>query len=100
MGYLHQGHTNLMDKGKEYADILITSIFVNPLQFGPNEDFEQYPRDEERDITIAEKHGVDYLFMPSVEEMYQGKKTISLQVESRAHVLCGKSRPGHFDGVV
>lgn len=100
MGYLHEGHISLMDKGKDYTDILITSIFVNPLQFGPNEDFERYPRDEERDQAIAKKYGVDYLFMPSVEEMYPGNNILSLQVRKRTDVLCGKSRPGHFDGVV
>lgn len=100
MGYLHEGHTSLMDKGKEYADILITSIFVNPLQFGPDEDFERYPRNEKQDQLIAQKHGVDYLFMPTAEEMYPGNHIVSLHVKKRTDVLCGKSRPGHFDGVV
>ncbi|MGP4041315.1 pantoate--beta-alanine ligase [Gracilibacillus sp. D59] len=99
MGYLHEGHTTLMDESKKYADVLITSIFVNPLQFGPNEDFERYPRDEERDQKIAEQHGVDILFMPTVDQMYPQDSTVAIQVKKRTEVLCGKSRPGHFDGV-
>ncbi|WP_073202184.1 pantoate--beta-alanine ligase [Gracilibacillus kekensis] len=100
MGYLHEGHTTLMEECKKYADTLIVSIFVNPLQFGPNEDFERYPRDEKRDQTIAMEHDVDYLFMPSVDEMYPGNDIITLHVTDRVDVLCGKSRPNHFDGVV
>ncbi len=99
MGYLHEGHTTLMEESKKYADVLIVSIFVNPLQFGPNEDYSRYPRDEDRDQSIAIKHGVDYLFMPSSEEMYPGEEIITLHVIDRTEVLCGKSRPGHFDGV-
>ncbi|GAB2574719.1 pantoate--beta-alanine ligase [Gracilibacillus alcaliphilus] len=100
MGYLHQGHTTLIDRARQEADIVITSIFVNPLQFGPNEDFERYPRDEVRDQELAKQHQVDYLFMPTVEEMYPTDPNISLHVEKRTDALCGKSRPGHFDGVV
>ncbi|WP_208591044.1 pantoate--beta-alanine ligase [Gracilibacillus suaedae] len=99
MGYLHEGHTTLMDKSKNYADVLIASIFVNPLQFGPDEDFERYPRNEERDQKIAEQHNVDILFLPTVEGMYPQDATIKLHVKRRTDVLCGKSRPGHFDGV-
>ncbi|WP_058307961.1 pantoate--beta-alanine ligase [Gracilibacillus massiliensis] len=99
MGYLHEGHTTLMDQSKTYADILIVSIFVNPRQFGPNEDFERYPRDEKTDQTIAAEHDVDYLFMPSVDEMYPGNDVVTLHVTDRVDVLCGKSRPNHFDGV-
>ncbi|WP_163581990.1 pantoate--beta-alanine ligase [Gracilibacillus saliphilus] len=99
MGYLHEGHTTLMDESKKYADVLIASIFVNPLQFGPGEDFERYPRDEERDQEIAEQHSVDILFLPTVDEMYPQEATIKLHVKRRTDVLCGKSRPGHFDGV-
>ncbi|GAE91393.1 pantoate-beta-alanine ligase [Gracilibacillus boraciitolerans JCM 21714] len=99
MGYLHEGHTRLMEESKKYADILIVSIFVNPLQFGPNEDFDRYPRDEQRDQAIAEKHEVDYLFIPTVKEMYSGKEIVTINVKDRTDVLCGKSRPNHFDGV-
>ncbi|MGN8647050.1 pantoate--beta-alanine ligase [Gracilibacillus sp. HCP3S3_G5_1] len=99
MGYLHEGHTTLMDESKKYVDVLIASIFVNPLQFGPDEDFERYPRDAERDQKIAEEHRVDILFMPPVEEMYPQEATVTIQVKKRTDVLCGNSRPGHFDGV-
>ncbi|GAA0297306.1 pantoate--beta-alanine ligase [Gracilibacillus halotolerans] len=99
MGYLHEGHTALIDYAKQQCDIVITSIFVNPLQFGPNEDFDQYPRDEERDTELAEKHRVDILFMPSVDEMYPDDTIAKVSIEKRTNCLCGKSRPGHFDGV-
>ncbi|ENH97318.1 pantoate--beta-alanine ligase [Gracilibacillus halophilus YIM-C55.5] len=99
MGYLHEGHTALIDRARQESDIVIVSIFVNPLQFGPNEDFDRYPRDEQRDIEIAQQHGVDYLFMPTVEEMYNDEPTVQVTVKNRTNVLCGKSRPGHFDGV-
>lgn len=100
MGYLHEGHESLLKKAREDNDILIASIFVNPLQFGPNEDFEKYPRNEQHDIEIAEKNGIDVLFMPAVEEMYPRELGITIQAVDRIDVLCGKSRPGHFDGVV
>ena len=99
MGYLHEGHVALMKRARELNDILITSIFVNPLQFGPNEDFEKYPRDEQRDIDTATENRVDVLFMPTVNEMYPAKQTVQIEILDRVDVLCGKSRPGHFDGV-
>lgn len=99
MGYLHEGHTRLMDYAKEHSDIVIASIFVNPLQFGPNEDFDRYPRDEERDKKLANEHGVDILFMPTVEEMYPKDTIARVIITERTDCLCGKSRPGHFDGV-
>ena len=99
MGYLHEGHTRLMDYAKEHSDIVIVSIFVNPLQFGPNEDFDRYPRDEARDTMLAKEHGVDFLFMPSVEEMYPQDTIAKVIITERTDCLCGKSRPGHFDGV-
>lgn len=99
MGYLHEGHTSLMDYAKQQNDVVIASIFVNPLQFGPNEDFDKYPRDEERDTELAKKHGIDVLFMPSVEEMYPSDTIAKVRIEKRTDCLCGKSRPGHFDGV-
>lgn len=100
MGYLHEGHVSLIEKARESNDVLIVSIFVNPLQFGPNEDFEKYPRDEQRDIKTARDNGVDILFMPVVEEMYPAELGVTLTTIDRVDVLCGKSRPGHFDGVV
>ncbi|QDP40436.1 pantoate--beta-alanine ligase [Radiobacillus deserti] len=100
MGYLHEGHQHLMKTAGEQNDVVIVSIFVNPLQFGPNEDFDRYPRDEERDKRIAIQEKVDLLFMPSVEEMYPKDASIQMTVQSRNDVLCGKKRPGHFNGVV
>ena len=73
---------------------------MNPIQFGPNEDFNTYPRDFEKDKELANKEKVDYIFSPSVEEMYPTKSSLTMHVEKRTNVLCGKSRPGHFDGVV
>ncbi|AKO91595.1 pantoate--beta-alanine ligase [Priestia filamentosa] len=100
MGFLHEGHLTLIKKAKEQNDTVILSIFVNPTQFGPNEDFEKYPRDEQRDLTLAAKEGVDVVFLPSVDEMYPTFPTTKLTAIDRTNVLCGKSRPGHFDGVV
>lgn len=99
MGYLHEGHVALIKKAREENDIVALSVFVNPLQFGPNEDFERYPRDIERDERIAKENGVDVFFCPSVEEMYPRPLSVQVVVKDRVDVLCGKSRPGHFDGV-
>src|SRR5690606_13962550 len=99
MGYLNAGHLSLVDAAKKQDDVVVMSIFVNPTQFGPNEDFDSYPRDFERDRKLAEEHGVDVLFYPSVEEMYPDELTTKIHVVKRTDVLCGKSRPGHFDGV-
>ncbi|MBI0576113.1 pantoate--beta-alanine ligase [Neobacillus cucumis] len=99
MGFLHEGHLSLIKKAREENDLVVLSIFVNPLQFGPNEDFSTYPRDFERDRALAESEGVDFLFYPSVEEMYPNPSSVTLVVQKRTDVLCGKSRPGHFDGV-
>ncbi|MDQ6599440.1 pantoate--beta-alanine ligase [Bacillus salipaludis] len=99
MGFLHEGHLSLIKKAREENDLVVLSIFVNPLQFGPNEDFATYPRDFERDRALAESEGVDFLFYPSVEEMYPNPSSVTLVVQKRTDVLCGKSRPGHFDGV-
>jgi pantoate--beta-alanine ligase len=99
MGFLHEGHLTLISKARQENDIIVISIFVNPLQFGPNEDFLTYPRDFERDHALAEAKKVDYLFYPSVEEMYPHEPTVTVVVKERTDVLCGKSRPGHFDGV-
>lgn len=99
MGFLHEGHMALMKTARPQNDILVLSIFVNPLQFGPTEDLDAYPRDFDRDHKIANAEGVDFIFYPSAEEMYPDKASIKLTVEQRTNVLCGKSRPGHFDGV-
>ncbi|WP_368651937.1 pantoate--beta-alanine ligase [Ornithinibacillus sp. 4-3] len=100
MGYLHEGHLSLIEQAKKDNDIVVVSIFVNPLQFGENEDFDQYPRDEARDIELAKNTGADFLFMPDAKEMYPDDQQITMHVGNRAEVLCGKSRPNHFDGVV
>jgi pantoate--beta-alanine ligase len=100
MGFLHEGHLTLIRKAKQENDIVVLSIFVNPLQFGPGEDFETYPRNFERDQALAESEMVDYLFYPSAKEMYPEPLSVKLTVQDRTDVLCGKSRPGHFDGVV
>ncbi|NHM29151.1 pantoate--beta-alanine ligase [Neobacillus terrae] len=99
MGFLHEGHLTLLRNARKENDIVAMSIFVNPLQFGPNEDFATYPRDFERDRSLAEKENIDFLFYPSVAEMYPSEASISVIVKDRTDVLCGKSRPGHFDGV-
>ncbi|WLR53067.1 pantoate--beta-alanine ligase [Bacillus tianshenii] len=100
MGYLHDGHLTLVEQARRDNDIVVMSIFVNPLQFGPNEDFERYPRDFERDERLAEEKGIDILFYPHVNDMYPTELSVSMSVEKRTNVLCGSSRPGHFDGVV
>jgi pantoate--beta-alanine ligase len=99
MGYLHDGHLSLVKKARETCDFVVMSIFVNPLQFGPNEDFERYPRDIERDRELARSAGVDLLFTPSVEEMYPRQVLTTVSVAQVSEPLCGQSRPGHFDGV-
>ncbi|NMD70343.1 pantoate--beta-alanine ligase [Bacillus sp. DNRA2] len=99
MGYLHEGHASLMDNARKENDVVVLSIFVNPLQFGPKEDFASYPRDFERDQQVAKNHGVDYIFHPTAEEMYPQQPSVIAVVQDRTEVLCGKSRPGHFDGV-
>lgn len=100
MGYLHEGHLTLAASARNENDIVIMSIFVNPTQFGPNEDFESYPRDLERDQNLALSVGVDYIFAPSVEEMYPHDGGIYIRAGRQAQTLCGASRPGHFDGVL
>lgn len=100
MGFLHDGHASLLSKARAENEVVVLSIFVNPTQFGPNEDFDSYPRDFDRDEKIAFNEGVDYIFYPSVNEMYGESTTVSVITKDRTDVLCGKSRPGHFDGVV
>lgn len=99
MGYLHEGHLSLVRECVEKADRTVVSVFVNPTQFGPDEDFRQYPRDLERDSEILEKEGVDYLFSPDTGQVYpQGFKTY-VEVNDLQDKLCGRSRIGHFRGV-
>jgi pantoate--beta-alanine ligase len=99
MGYFHEGHLNLMREGRQRGDRVVISIYVNPTQFGPNEDFEQYPRDFERDLTMAESVGVDVIYYPSNQEMYPPNYQTYITVEGVTDNLCGLSRPGHFRGV-
>jgi pantoate--beta-alanine ligase len=99
MGFLHAGHSSLVRDGKKRGDRLVVSIFINPAQFAPQEDFAAYPRDFGRDRELLDKIGVDVLFHPAVEEMYpQGYQTL-VQVEKLSAPLCGGFRPGHFQGV-
>jgi pantoate--beta-alanine ligase len=99
MGFLHEGHLEIMRVGKTHGDTLMISIFVNPTQFGPTEDYGKYPRDPEGDLDKACRVGVDVVFMPSPEEMYRPGSQTTVHVERLTQYLCGISRPGHFDGV-
>lgn len=99
MGYLHEGHTSLIRKGRELADIVITTLFVNPTQFGPNEDFEKYPRDFARDFQLAEEAGTDFLFNPVNEDMYNNGYNTLISIIGITDKFEGASRQGHFDGV-
>ena len=99
MGYLHEGHLSLIRIAKEYADAVVVSIFVNPAQFGPNEDLAAYPRDFERDEKLCREAGADFLFYPTSQNMYLDDHSLWLSEESLSTVLCGASRPGHFRGV-
>lgn len=101
MGYLHEGHLSLIDRARELSDFVVLSIFVNPLQFGPSEDLDRYPRDLERDVALAEGRGVDLVFAPTVAEMYpDGEPRVAVVPGPAADRLCGASRPGHFRGVL
>ncbi|MFA5535868.1 MAG: pantoate--beta-alanine ligase [Bacillota bacterium] len=100
MGYLHPGHLSLVEKAKSQNDLVVLSIFVNPMQFGPQEDFSVYPRNIKQDSLLAEKAGVDLIFYPGTEEIYpQYPPLTSVEVKGITEELCGKSRPGHFTGV-
>jgi len=99
MGCLHEGHLSLINLAKHHADVVITTLFVNPSQFGPTEDFEKYPRDFERDNKLAESAGTDILFVPSKEDMYPSDHLTNINVERITDVLEGKIRPTHFRGV-
>jgi pantoate--beta-alanine ligase len=102
MGALHEGHATLVREARKLAGDkakVATSIFVNPLQFGPNEDFDRYPRTMEVDLKMCEEAGADIVFAPSVKEVYYPDRSIKISESSLSNVLCGTSRPGHFDGV-
>jgi len=99
MGYLHRGHLALVERAKQTGAFVVLSIFVNPIQFGPNEDFSSYPRDLEQDAHLVEVAGVDVLFHPTSEEMYPQKLVTYVEVGQLDTVLCGAKRPGHFRGV-
>ncbi len=99
MGYLHEGHLSLMRRTRPQCDILVVSIFVNPTQFGPNEDFERYPRDFERDERLCREVGVDVVFYPTADAMYPRPYLTYVHVEKLSETMCGASRPGHFRGV-
>jgi pantoate--beta-alanine ligase len=99
MGYLHEGHLALVRRAKELSDRVVVSIFVNPIQFAPGEDYQRYPRDLERDKALLEKEGVDVLFSPKVEEMYPPGFQTYVEVKELSSGLCGRYRSGHFVGV-
>jgi len=99
MGYFHEGHLSLMKEARNTSDFVVTSIYVNPTQFGPKEDFSKYPRDFDRDAQMAESVGVDVIFFPSNQEMYPESYQTYVDVEKVTLNLCGMSRPGHFRGV-
>jgi pantoate--beta-alanine ligase len=99
MGFLHDGHISLIQKAREYCERLVVSIFVNPVQFGPTEDFDRYPRDFERDSRLLQTHGVDIVFHPDSLQMYPEKQKTYVITENLSEKLCGISRPGHFRGV-
>lgn len=99
MGYLHEGHLSLVEAARRDCATVVASIFVNPTQFGPNEDFERYPRDEARDLALLEQAGTHIVFIPSVEEIYPDGDATRVQVSGVTAVLEGSARPMHFDGV-
>ncbi len=99
MGALHQGHMSLIRTARQQCQFVVASVFVNPTQFGPNEDFKSYPRDLNRDRQMLEAEGVSLLFAPGVEEMYPGGANTFVVVEGMSDKLCGGTRPGHFRGV-
>jgi pantoate--beta-alanine ligase len=101
MGALHEGHLRLCDAARRHADEVVLSVFVNPLQFGPTEDFERYPRDLDRDARLVSDRGVTLLFAPATEELYpDGTAAVKVHAPELGNVLCGRYRPGHFEGVL
>jgi len=99
MGFLHEGHLSLLDIARQKCDVLVMSIFVNPTQFGENEDMEEYPRNFDRDAQLGKDRGVDILFYPSADEMYTSNFATYVVTDNLAEKLCGASRPTHFRGV-
>ncbi len=99
MGALHHAHVSLMDAARRDCDFTVVSVFVNPTQFGPNEDYERYPRDEAADLSTCRSAGVDAVFLPAVGEMYAPEAVTAVRVAGLTSGLCGAFRPGHFDGV-
>ena len=99
MGALHDGHLSLVHRASRDCGIVVASLFVNPTQFGENEDFDAYPRDESRDLSLFDEYGVDFVYAPSVDEMYPDGFKITITVQGVTEGLCGAARPGHFDGV-
>lgn len=99
MGALHEGHESLIKRAVEENDKVIVSVFVNPTQFGPNEDFDSYPRDIDKDLAICKNAGASLVFNPEPSEMYFTDKSTTVSVSGLTSVLCGSKRPGHFDGV-
>lgn len=101
MGYLHEGHLTLVDLARKHGDVVVMSIYVNPLQFGPAEDLARYPRDLQRDAWMAEARGVDVIFAPPDEEMYSNSQpAVTVHARTLSDRLCGRFRPGHFEGVL
>ncbi len=100
MGALHEGHLSLLDRCRERSDHVVASVFVNPTQFGPDEDYERYPRDLEADQRRLNERGADVLFAPSTDEMYRGRSLVGFRIEELIDHLCGPRRPGHFEGVL
>jgi len=99
MGALHKGHLSLIRRSSRDNDITVVSIFINPAQFGPKEDFKRYPRPINKDTSLCKKEGVDFIFYPAVSSMYPADFKTYVDVEELGNLLCGKSRPGHFRGV-
>ncbi len=99
MGSLHAGHLTLVNRARRDCRLVIASLFVNPTQFGEGEDFSSYPRDEAQDLALFEKHGVDIVYAPGVDEMYPDGFEITVTVDGVTEGMCGAARPGHFDGV-
>jgi len=99
MGHLHAGHLSLVKAAKKHTDVVVMSIFINPIQFGPGEDFKKYPRDLKHDEEMAREAGVDVIFYPSLPDMYPDGYATYVTIEELTSNLCGESRPGHFRGV-
>ncbi len=99
MGALHKGHTSLVSAAQKLSDVVVVSIFVNPLQFGVNEDLERYPRQEEKDIKLLTEMGVDFVYIPPLKEMYPDGFSLLVHTHAYHDILCAAARPGHFDGV-